>query len=126
MPNVFSQMWQGFLGLFDGIPEGVIAVTVYVGGTLLALWAWYNVVRRLPSGLAVGLWMFLLAMLATPTVSEGPNAGLAPAIIGLVFGVVTKDKSLVIYNLMSMILVFGLGMLVAYLLNLYWLKRRAA
>lgn len=123
MPDFFTSMWNGFLNLFDGIPEGVIAVSVYIGGTIIALWAWYNVVRIFPRGLAVALWVMLFGLLATPTVSEGDNAGLAPALIGLVFGVVTKDKTVILYNMMSMLLVMGLGLLVAYFVQQYLRNR---
>ena len=119
VPDFLTTMWSGFLSLFDGIPEGVIAVSVYIGGTIIALWAWYNVVRVLPKVLAVTLWVMLFALLATPTVSEGDNAGLAPALIGLVFGVVTKDKTVMLYNMLSMLLVMGLGLLIAYCVNHY-------
>lgn len=123
VPNFITTVWHGFLSLFDGIPEGLIAVSVYVGGTLIALWAWYNVIRRLPTGLATVLWILMFALLATPTVSEGNNAGLAPALIGLVFGIVTKDKSLMLYNTMSMLLVMGLGLLIAYCVHQYLRNR---
>ena len=38
--------------------------------------------RRLPTTFAVS-WLIVFAILVTPTVSEGPNASVAPAIFGL-------------------------------------------
>ncbi len=40
-------------------------------------------------------WIIVFAILLTPTVSEGTNASIAPAIFGLIFGVLTKDQALV-------------------------------
>ncbi|TXJ08910.1 MAG: hypothetical protein E6Q25_04385 [Acinetobacter sp.] len=111
--------WQGFLSLFDGIAEDTIATTVYVGGTMIALWAWYTIARRLPSPLGGITWVMLFALLATPTVSEGDNAGLAPALIGLIFGVLTKEQPLVLSNLMSILLVAALGLFVGYCWSKY-------
>lgn len=124
MPEFLTTLWNGFTGLFSGIPEGLIAVVVYVGGTLLALWAGYNVVRRMPKLLAIILWTLLFALLVTPTVSEGQNAGIAPALIGMVFGMLIKDKNLILYNGLSMLLVWGISLLVAYCLDSYFKYRR--
>lgn len=111
--------WQAFLSLFDGIAEDTIATTVYVGGTLIALWAWSSVAKRLPNPLGGVTWIILFALLATPTVSEGDNAGLAPALIGLIFGILTKEQNLVLSNAMSILLVAALGFFVGYCWSKY-------
>ncbi len=124
LENISSYLvswWHSFLSLFDNIPEDVIASTVYVGGTLIALWAWYNISKRLPSPIGGISWILLFALLATPTVSEGDNAGLAPAIIGLIFGILTKEEPLIFSNLASILLVAGVGFLIGY----FWSKYKA-
>ncbi len=115
----FSQWWYQFLGLFDGIPEDNIAVTVYVGGTVLALYCWYSIARRLPSPLGGITWIILFACLATPTVSEGDNAGLAPALIGLIFGILTKEQPLIWSNLASILFVASIGFLIGFCWSKY-------
>ncbi len=55
--------------------------------------------RRLPTTLGAISWLVVFAILVTPTVSEGPNASVAPAIFGLLFGVLTKDSPLIWSNL---------------------------
>jgi MFS superfamily sulfate permease-like transporter len=117
-----AAVWNAFLSLFDAIPEDAIAITVYVGGTLLALWAWHNLTRRLPSPLGGILWVMLFAILATPTISEGNNAGIAPAIIGLIFGVLTKEQHLILGNAAAILFVGGLSFLVGFC----WSKYQAA
>lgn len=98
MLEQIAQWWNGFLSLFDQIPEDNIAITVYVGGTVIALWAWYLIDRRLPKAIRGISWIIVFALLATPTVSEGNNAQLAPAVIGLIFGVLTKEPRLIWLN----------------------------
>lgn len=113
-----SAWWYSFLSLFDAIPEHGLAITVYVGGTIIALLCWYSIARRLPRPLGGITWIILFACLATPTVSEGQNAELAPAIIGLIFGILTKEQHLIWSNLALILFVAGMGFLVGY----FWSK----
>lgn len=122
MLEQMSAWWYSFLSLFDAIPESLLATIVYVGGTLIALWCWYNISRRLPSPLGGITWIILFACLATPTVSEGHNAELAPALIGLIFGILTKEPPLIWSNLALIFFVAGIGFLVGY----FWSKYKAA
>ncbi|KAA8735678.1 hypothetical protein F4V57_02480 [Acinetobacter qingfengensis] len=119
MLDLIASWWNSFLSLFDAIPENAIAITVYVGGTIIALWAWYNIARRLPSPIGGITWIILFALLATPTVSEGSNAGLAPAFIGLIFGILTKENTLIIANLAAILFVAGIGFLIGFLWSKY-------
>ena len=109
---------NSFLSLLDSIPEDGIAVTVYLLGSVIMLWAWYGVAKRLPKPLGGITWIVGFAILLTPTVSEGNNASLAPAIFGLLFGILTKEKALIWSNAALLLFVIGLGLLVGYL----WLK----
>lgn len=113
-----NPMWTNFLNLFDGIPESTLAVVVYVGGTLLALYAWYGITRRIPSPFGGILWIFAFALLATPTISEGENAGIAPALIGVIFGALTGEKHLITNNIMLILLVMSIGFVVQFC----WIK----
>ncbi|MFU8927928.1 hypothetical protein [Acinetobacter puyangensis] len=119
MLDQLTVWWHSFLSIFDAIPENSIAVTVYIGGTLIALWAWYGIAKRLPSPFGGISWIILFALLATPTVSEGDNAGIAPAIIGLIFGVLTKEEPLILSNLLYILVVAGLGFFIGYCWSKY-------
>lgn len=59
-----------------------------------------------------------MALLATPTISEGENAGIAPALIGVIFGVLTGEKHLITNNLMLILLVMSIGFVVQFC----WIK----
>lgn len=109
--------WNTWGHLFDGVPEYTLAISVYLGGTALVLWLWWTVARRLPRTIGGMSWIILLAILCTPTVTEGPNGQIAPAVIGLLFGLVVKDSVLFFSNLLPMLLVIAVGFLIGFLVE---------
>lgn len=113
-----SGIWAQFLSILDSIPEDSIAITVYVLGTLIILWCWYAIAKRLPSPLGGITWIVIFAILATPTISEGPNSEIAPAFFGLVFGVLTKDSPIIWSNFSLIAFVIGIGLVAGY----FWSK----
>ncbi|MBU3846744.1 MAG: hypothetical protein H9855_07190 [Candidatus Acinetobacter avistercoris] len=118
MLEALSGIWTQFLSILDAIPEDSIAITVYVLGTLIILWCWYSIAKRLPSPLGGITWILIFAILATPTVSEGPNSAIAPAFFGLVFGILTKDSPLIWSNFSLIAFVAGVGFVIGY----FWSK----
>ncbi|MGR2825034.1 hypothetical protein FY048_05775 [Acinetobacter sp. 1124_18A] len=107
----------------DVVPEGVIALTVYGIGAIIALWCWWRLMRRLPTTFGAISWLIVFAILVTPTVSEGPNASVAPAIFGLLFGVLTKDSPLIWSNLSLILFVVGLGLVIGYCWSKYSMNK---
>ena len=105
---------NGYVAVLDSIPEQSIAVAVYLLGSLIALWCWYGVTKRLPKPLGGFLWILGFAILLTPTVSEGPNASIAPAIFGLLLGVLTKEQALIWINASLILFVIGIGSVIGY------------
>ncbi|EMS5143324.1 hypothetical protein WJR07_000705 [Acinetobacter baumannii] len=97
------------LSSLDAIPEEIIALTAYGVGAIIALWCWWRLIS----------WLVVFAILVTPTVSEGPNASVAPAIFGLLFGVLTKDSPLIWSNLSLILFVIGLGLVIGYCWSKY-------
>lgn len=106
------------LSILDPIPEDIIAITVYLGGSFIILWCWYLIAQRLPKLLGGISWVIVFAILLTPTVSEGPNSELAPATFGLVFGILTKNQSLIWLNASLITFVIGIGLIIGY----FWSK----
>ncbi|HFG6982369.1 hypothetical protein U2E88_05235 [Acinetobacter baumannii] len=107
------------LSSLDAIPEEIIALTAYGIGAIIALWCWWRLMRRLPTTLGAISWLVVFAILVTPTVSEGSNASVAPAIFGLLFGVLTKDSPLIWSNLSLILFVIGLGLVIGYCWSKY-------
>ena len=110
---------NGYVTVLDSIPEESIAIAVYLIGSIIALLCWYGVTKRLPKPAGGFLWILVLAILLTPTVSEGPNASLAPAIFGLIFGVLTKEQELVWINASLILFVIGIASLIGYCWSSY-------
>ncbi|AOA58633.1 hypothetical protein [Acinetobacter larvae] len=110
----FVDIWNRFLDLIDAIPEDNIAVSVYILGAVIILWCWYAVIRRIPAPFGGILWVVLFALIATPTISEGPNSEIAPAIFGLLFGILTKDSPLIWSNLSLILFVIGIGFVIGW------------
>ncbi|MGB8483943.1 MAG: hypothetical protein WCD61_10515 [Acinetobacter bohemicus] len=114
---------NSFLALLDSIPEDSIAITVYLLGSVIMLWSWYPIAKRLPKPFGGITWMIGFAILLTPTVSEGNNASIAPAFFGLLFGILTKENALVWSNASLILFVVGLGLVVGYLWSQYTAKK---
>ena len=114
---------NSFLALLDSIPEDSIAITVYLLGSVIMLWSWYAIAKRLPKPFGGITWMMGFAILLTPTVSEGNNASIAPAFFGLLFGILTKENALVWSNASLILFVVGLGLVVGYLWSQYTAKK---
>ncbi|MBJ9984513.1 hypothetical protein IAE19_03550 [Acinetobacter sp. S40] len=123
MLEQLAAIWNGLLSSLDSLPEDSIAVTVYVVGTIIVLWCWYGVAKRLPNLLGGVSWIILFAILATPTVSDGTNAEIAPAIFGLLFGILTKEQPLVWANASLILLVIGVGLVLGYLWSKYRINK---
>ena len=95
MLETLTAIWSNILSVLDQFPEENVAIIVYVTGTLIALWCWYRLMSRLPNPVGGILWIIVFAILATPTISEGPNSALAPAVFGLIFGILTKKQKII-------------------------------
>ncbi|AMW78731.1 hypothetical protein AMD27_07445 [Acinetobacter sp. TGL-Y2] len=120
-----SGIWTQFLSVLDSIPEDGIAITVYVLGTLIILWCWYAIAKRLPSPIGGITWIVIFAILATPTISEGPNSAVAPAFFGLVFGVLTKNSPIIWSNFSLIAFVIGIGLCAGYFWSNYQTNKNA-
>ena len=111
-------IWTNLGSAINSIPEDSIAITVYILGSLIILWCWFGIAKRLPALLGAITWIVIFAVLLTPTISAGPNSAIAPAVFGLLFGVLTKDSPLIWSNLSLISFVIGLAMVVGY----FWTK----
>ncbi len=101
----------------DSGAEYWLAVTVYLVGSVIALWLWRQVMRPLPHPFGGMGWLIVFALLFSPTVTEGANGQIAPAVIGLLFGLISKNKELILSSLLPILLVLGLGFLVGFLVQ---------
>ena len=117
--ETITAIWSHILSLLEQFPEENVAIIVYVTGAMIALWCWYRLMSRMPNPIGGILWIIAFAILATPTISEGPNSELAPAIFGLIFGVLTKEHDLIWSNLSLILFVIGTGLLIGFCWSKY-------
>jgi hypothetical protein len=107
----------------DNGSEYWLAVTVYVVGSCIGLWLWRQVVKPLPHPVSGIAWLIVFSLLFSPTVTEGDNGQIAPAVFGLIFGVISKSKELILSSLLPILLVMGLGFLVGFLVQRLRMQR---
>ncbi|MBP6352242.1 MAG: hypothetical protein KA331_00305 [Acinetobacter sp.] len=119
MLETITSFWSHILSVLDQFPEEYVAIIVYVTGAMIALWCWYRLMSRLPNPIGGILWIVVFAILVTPTISEGPNSALAPAVFGLIFGLVTQEQFLIWTNLSLILFVVGIGLLVGFCWSKY-------
>ena len=119
MLGTITSFWSHILSVLDQFPEEYVAIIVYVTGAMIALWCWYRLMSRLPNPIGGILWIVVFAILVTPTISEGPNSALAPAVFGLIFGLVTQEQFLIWTNLSLIFFVVGIGLLVGFCWSKY-------
>ena len=119
MLETLTSFWSHILSVLDQFPEEYVAIIVYVTGAMIALWCWYRLMSRLPNPIGGILWIVVFAILVTPTISEGPNSALAPAVFGLIFGLVTQEQFLIWTNLSLILFVVGIGLLVGFCWSKY-------
>lgn len=119
MLETLTAIWSNILSVLDQFPEENVAIIVYVTGTLITLWCWYRLMLRLPNPVGGILWIIVFGILVTPTISEGPNSALAPAVSGLIFGILTKEHILIWSNLSLILFVIGVGLLVGFCWSKY-------
>lgn len=112
-----TSVWHQFTSLLDAIPETIIAVSVYVVGAILVLFLWYLMTKSYPKFCALSTWI-IFAFIVTPNISEGSNASLAPAVFGLMFGILTHEHHLIWVNLSTIVFVVGVGGVAGF----FWLK----
>ncbi len=117
----FSDMIEPALNswfhLFKHVPEYPLAVSMYLGcGALIAL-LWWRIARRLPRLLGGFLWLLVFALIFSPTITEGANAQIAPAIVGVLLNVKPFNAAGLLSNLLPILLVMGIGCIVAFVLN---------
>lgn len=104
-----------------------LPIYAYLGFSLLALVLWWFVARLLPKTLAGLSWIILFAILLTPTTSLGTSPQIAPASIGVIYGILLKDSAIIFNSLLPMLVVVTVGCVMGFLWQLlkFGLERTA-
>lgn len=101
--------------LVSGVPPDKLPMLAYIGFSILALLLWTLVARMLPRTLAGLSWIILFAILLTPTTSIGTDPQIAPAAVGIVYGILMKDNGIVLNSLLPILVVITVGCILGFL-----------
>lgn len=120
--NWVSHLVLWWSDLVQDVPAQDLPLYAYVGGSILVLLLWILVARALPKPIGGMSWVVVLAVLLTPGTAAGDSVELAPASIGVVYGVLTKDYTTALSSLLPIMVVIVVGFFLGFL----WQLIRAA
>lgn len=101
--------------LVSGVPAEQLPILAYVGFSIVALLLWTFVARIFPKTLAGLSWIILFAILFTPTTSIGEHPQIAPATVGIVYGILMQDNSIIFNSLLPILVVITVGCILGFL-----------
>lgn len=81
--EVLARLVFWWIGLTKDIDPNLLAIYVYVGGSMMVLGILYFALKMLPKSLAGVLWFCSAAVLLTPGSTSEASGGVAPAIMGV-------------------------------------------
>lgn len=113
--SVLGEIVVWWTQLVKGVPPESLPMTAYIGFSIVVLLLWILVVRILPKTLAGLSWIILFAILLTPTTSLGTPPDIAPASVGVVYGILLNDNSIVFNSLLPIMVVITVGCVLGFL-----------
>lgn len=100
------------------VPPADLPLYAYVGGSIIVLILWVLVSRMLPKPVGGISWMVLFAVLLTPGTALGDSGDIAPASIGVVYGLLMKDMGLAVASLIPILVVLIAGLFIGFIWQL--------
>lgn len=113
--SIIGEIVVWWTQLVKGVPPDSLPMTAYIGFSIIVLLLWILVVRILPKTLAGISWIILFAILLTPTTSLGTPPDIAPASIGVVYGILLNDNGIVFNSLLPIMVVITVGCVLGFL-----------
>ncbi|WP_230656797.1 hypothetical protein [Psychrobacter sp. I-STPA10] len=107
--------WSHFVA---DVPPEQLPLYAYVGFSVVVLLLWLLVARMLPRPLGGMSWLALCAVLLTPSMALGDAGEIAPASIGVVYGVLMKDTAAALAHLLPILVVFSVGLFLGFIWSL--------
>ena len=99
------------------LSDYTLTALAYVVMGLVFLFLTYTITRRIPSPYGWMIWCVFFTCLFAPTITSGEHPKLAPAIVGVLFTVMSKDYSQVFAAITPLLwtcgLLFSMGFLVS-------------
>lgn len=101
--------------LVEGVPPDMLPLYAYVGFSVVVLLLWLFVVKVLPAPFGGMSWLAIFAVLLTPSTAVGGSSEIAPASIGVIYGILMKEPGLAMQNLLPILVVFAFGLVLGFI-----------
>lgn len=113
-----SEITLWWSDLVADVPHDMLPIYAYVGFSCIVLILWLFIVRILPKPIGGMSWLAVFSILLTPGVTSAETGDIAPASIGVVYGILMKDPGLALRNLLPILVVFTLGLVLGFIWQL--------
>ncbi|WP_227430793.1 hypothetical protein [Psychrobacter sp. I-STPA6b] len=104
--------------LVQDVPPEMLPMYAYVGFSVVVLILWLLVARVLPRPFGGMSWIAVFAVLLTPGMALGDSGEVAPASMGVVYGILMKDMGLALSSLIPILVVFSVGLALGFIWTL--------
>ncbi|AWT49455.1 hypothetical protein DLE54_08000 [Psychrobacter sp. YP14] len=104
--------WSHFVA---NVPPDMLPMYAYVGFSVMVLLLWLLVVRVLPSPFGGMSWLAVFAILLAPGSAAGETGDIAPASIGVIYGILMKEPGAAMRSLLPILVVFAVGLVLGFI-----------
>lgn len=113
-----SQLTIWWSNLVADVPPDMLPIYAYVGFSVVVLLLWLFIVRVLPSPLGGMSWLAVFSILLAPGSAAGNTGEIAPASIGVIYGILMKDPGAAMRSLLPILVVFSVGLALGFIWQL--------
>lgn len=113
-----SQLTIWWSHLVADVPPDMLPIYAYIGFSSIVLLLWLLVVRILPSPIGGMSWLALFSILLAPGSAAGNTGEVAPASIGVIYGILMKEPGLALRSLLPILVVFAVGLVLGFIWQL--------
>ncbi len=110
-----SRLTIWWSNLVADVPPDMLPIYAYVGFSAIVLLLWLFIVRVLPSPLGGMSWLALFSILLAPGSAAGNTGEIAPASIGVIYGILMKEPGLAVRSLLPILVVFSVGLVLGFI-----------
>ncbi|WP_201543866.1 hypothetical protein [Psychrobacter sp. H7-1] len=104
--------WSHFVA---NVPPDMLPMYAYVGFSVMVLLLWLLVVRVMPSPFGGMSWLAVFAILLAPGSAAGETGDIAPASIGVIYGILMKEPGAAMRSLLPILVVFAVGLVLGFI-----------
>ena len=110
-----SRLTIWWSNLVADVSPDMLPIYAYVGFSAIVLLLWLFIVRVLPSPLGGMSWLALFSILLAPGSAAGNTGEIAPASIGVIYGILMKEPGLALRSLLPILVVFSVGLVLGFI-----------